>query len=172
MMQGGNEMAAHFQHKDWQRQHQPDPEAAGHVGQLRAGAAIGRHHQGFQRHAANRATACTVLADFGVHRAGPDGAFGHLGRGRLAGREIAGRIGLELGLAACRAEIIGLALGDQLMLGRRGINRHAADRIGYERSVGRVIVVLVIMMSVFAHWSDLWNGRSDRRVTTSAVADA
>ena len=64
-----------------------------------------------QRHAADRAGAGADLPDLRVHRAGVDRAFRHR-RGRLAvGRlEIFRGVGGELGAAAGRAEIIGLAL--------------------------------------------------------------
>jgi hypothetical protein len=64
-----------------------------------------------------------------MHRTGIDGA----GSQRLSSRgipiQILRRICLELCLAARRAEEIWMALVIGLMLGSRGINRHAADRI-------------------------------------------
>ena len=64
-----------------------------------------------------------------MHRAGVDGARSYRLGGLGARLQILRRIGLELGLAARRAEIIVVALVNGLVFGRRGINRHAADRI-------------------------------------------
>src|SRR3546814_16313104 len=64
------------------------------------------------------------------HRAGPDGAFGRIGCGRLAFYSIAIEIGLELREAACAAKIMMFAAvrGNVRRGGR--VDRHAADWIG------------------------------------------
>ena len=77
------------------------------------------------------------------------GLFGALLRQILVG------IGRELGFAAGRAEVIGLAAVLGLMLGGRGIDRHAADGVedaghgGVMRIVG--VMVVVVMMVGGAH---------------------
>src|SRR3546814_2121776 len=65
-----------------------------------------------------------------MHRAGPDGALGRIGCGRLAFYSIAIGIGLELREAACAAKIIMFAAVRRNV--RRGgrVDRHAADWIG------------------------------------------
>src|SRR3546814_17122461 len=65
-----------------------------------------------------------------MHRAGPDGALGRIGCGRLAFYSIAIGIGLELCEAACAAKIMMFAAVRRNV--RRGgrVDRHAADCIG------------------------------------------
>lgn len=150
-------MATHLQHKDRQRQNHTDPEPARHVDKLVARARVRSHHQRFERHAADRAASGPVLTNLGMHRAGPDRAFDGLWRCGLLGQVACG-IGLELRLAACRAEIVSDAVRDQRVLGRGRIDIHAADRVGYRGSMRRMMVpgVLMIVCSVFRHSSDPW----------------
>ncbi len=122
-------MPAHFENDNRNGQGKPDPEAPGHVSEFRIGAALGGHHQGLKRHAADRAGSRALLADFGMHRTGIDGARRHRFGGLGTCLKIFCRIGHELCLAARRAEIIVVALVSGLVLGRGGINRHAANRI-------------------------------------------
>ena len=71
------EMAAHLQRDDRQRQCRRDPEPPRHVGAFAARVVLGnRARFGLQRHAADRAMARPDLADFRMHRAGVDRAFG------------------------------------------------------------------------------------------------
>src|SRR3546814_21056306 len=76
--------------------------------------------------ATDGAASGTGLLDFGMHRAGPDGALGRIGCGRLAFYSIAIGIGLELREAACAAKIMMLAAVRRNV--RRGgrVDRHAA----------------------------------------------
>src|SRR3546814_222180 len=80
--------------------------------------------------ATDGAASGTGLLDFGMHRAGPDGALGRIGCGRLAFYSIAIGIGLELREAACAAKIMMFAAVRRNV--RRGgrVDRHAADWIG------------------------------------------
>ena len=66
----------------------------------------------------------------GMHRAGVLRALRHRLRRAAGRRDIAVGVGLELLLAAGRAEIEALALVAGKMLGRRAVDAHAADRIG------------------------------------------
>ena len=88
------EIAAHLEREHREREDQPDPEPAGHVGELGIGTGFGGCQDRLQRHAANRALTGPDLTDLGVHRAGVDGAFrslfrrcrgcgGHVGRYRF-----------------------------------------------------------------------------------------
>ena len=76
------QMSAHFQRDDRNGEREPDPEPAAHVGEFRIGRGLRRHRLRLERHAADRAGAGAGLADFGMHRAGVDGAVGHRKRGR------------------------------------------------------------------------------------------
>ena len=90
-----------------------------------------------------------VLPDFGMHRAGVDGAFDH--RLRLARAQIFLRVGDELGAAARIAEIIGVAAIVGAVLGGMRIDRHAADRIedaAFGRRVVMVMMLGVMLMAV------------------------
>jgi hypothetical protein len=64
------EVPAHLQHQNRQRQDQPDPEPAGHVAQLGAVAFLRGPQHRFERHPADRATAWPHLPNLRVHRAG------------------------------------------------------------------------------------------------------
>ena len=72
-----DEMRAHLQDDDRKRQHEADPEAARHVGELGIGPAVGGRELGLERHAADRAGAGADLPDLRMHRAGVDRAFRH-----------------------------------------------------------------------------------------------
>src|SRR3546814_3358791 len=65
-------MTSHFQNQHRQREHEPDPEAAGHVDEFGARPRLGSRGLRFQRHAADRTGAGMVLADLRMHWAGPD----------------------------------------------------------------------------------------------------
>ena len=160
---------AHREEKHRRAQHDADPEPAGHVHELwiRCVGQIG--DAGFERHAAFRAGAWTIRDDLGVHRAHPlsagigagiragigagRGALGwpllqtadrqHLRRvHRLArAREVFLRVGLELGDAALRAEIVRRAVVDDGARGAVGIHRHPADGIDSHEVSDRTTVV-------------------------------
>ena len=94
------QVTAHLQQKDWDGQHEADPEAPGEVHQLRVGSRLGRGGLRFECHAADRATARPWLPDLRVHRAGVDGARRHrLCAQRRTRLQILSRFGDELGAA-------------------------------------------------------------------------
>src|SRR3546814_19078789 len=80
--------------------------------------------------ATDGAASGTGLLDFGMHRAGPDGALGRIGCGRLAFYSIAIGIGLELCEAACAAKIMMFAAVRRNV--RRGGRRSEERRVGKE----------------------------------------
>src|SRR3546814_3700811 len=100
------QMAAHFERDDGKGEKESDPEASPHIAIFFAGAVRCGRHDRLKCHATDGAASGTGLLDFGMHRAGPDGALGRIGCGRLAFYSIAIGIGLELREAACAATII------------------------------------------------------------------
>jgi hypothetical protein len=123
-------MAAHFERNHRKGEKEPDPEAPPHIAIFFAGAVRCCRHDGLECHAADRAASGAGALDFGMHRAGPDGAFGCIGCGRLAFCGIKIGIGLEFGEAACAAEIVMLAAMRRGVRCGGRIDRHAADGIG------------------------------------------
>src|SRR5271157_4058540 len=97
---------------------------------------FGCDHQRFERHAADRAVARSILPDLRMHRAGVDRAF--FLRGCRLGRrgQVAGGGGDEFFAASRRAEVERAAVVLQAMLGGLRINLHAANRIGHAWIVG------------------------------------
>ena len=91
------EMPAHLEGQDRERQHQADPEAPGHVGELGVRPGLRRHVQGLERHAADRAGARAHLPHLRVHRAGVDRVRPRRRRHLVA--KVAVRVGRELGAA-------------------------------------------------------------------------
>jgi hypothetical protein len=130
-----HDVRAHLEREDRKRQDQSDPEAPAHVGEFGVGSGLGARDLGFERHAADRAGAGAGLADFGVHRTGVDRALRHRIGGTRVLAEIFRRIGGELGPAAGRAEIVGVAAMLVAVLRGMRIDRHAAN--GIERAVAR-----------------------------------
>src|SRR3546814_2431424 len=54
LVERGAQMTSHFQNQHRQREHEPDPEAAGHVDEFGARPRLGSRGLRFQRHAADR----------------------------------------------------------------------------------------------------------------------
>ncbi len=133
-------MLAHLQRRNRERQRETDPEAACHIDEFGVVCCLGGHHHRFECHAADWTRAWTGLPNFGMHRAGIDGAVGHwLGRLRSV-LKITLRISDELFATAGGAEII----RSSPMLGTMGrrvrVHCHAADEILHEmRCAGRTI---------------------------------
>src|SRR3546814_3648905 len=121
--------AAHLERDDGKGEKESDPEASPHIAIFFAGAVRCGRHDRLKCHATDGAASGTGLLDFGMHRAGPDGALGRIGCGRLAFYSIAIEIGLELREAACAAKIMMFAAvrGNVRRGGR--VDRHAADWI-------------------------------------------
>ncbi len=134
------EVAAHLDHHHRQCQHEADPEAPRHVGELGIGTGGSAWHLWLERHAADRARARTRLADLWMHRAGVDRAFDD-GR-RFARLQVLLRIGNEFRAAAGGAEEIGVAVVIGAMLGSRRIDAHAADRVDF--GSGRRVRVMML----------------------------
>ncbi len=126
-----DEMAAHFEDDRRQRQHEADPEAARHVGELGIGRRVEADDVGLQRHAADRTAAGTDLADLRMHRAGVDRAFRHRRFRPLVLFQIGEGVGGEFGSAAGGAEMEGFAVVIEAVLAGRGIDRHAADGVAH-----------------------------------------
>ncbi len=140
------EMLGHGEQQQRKREHDPHPEPPRHVEELgidRLGA--GRRHR-LQGHAADRAGAGLLADDLRVHRAGPQHLAprwlgqragrrtldrGPLRRGgwRLASAQVLRRIRRELVPASPAAEEIRPTGVLDAMLGGRGIDGHAADRV-------------------------------------------
>ena len=131
-----DQMAAHFQHDGWQREHEADPEPARHVRKLRIGRCIEARDLGLQRHAADRAASRAHLANLRMHRAGVDRALGHGGFRLAVFLKPGNGIGGEFCPAAGRAEMKGLAAVVEAVLAGRGIDGHAADGVARDRRIG------------------------------------
>ena len=135
-------MPAHLKGQDREGQHQADPKAPGHVGELGVRPGFRRHVQRLKRHAADRATARPDLPDLRVHRAGVDRIRPCRRRHPIA--EVAIRVGGELSPATSAAEIVGLS--PELVPVRRlvRVHIHPAHRVlDGERRGGRSMVMLV-----------------------------
>lgn len=146
-------MTAHFEHEDRSGENQPDPETPCHVGEFGAGAAVGRHHQRLQRHAADRAASRPVLPDLGMHRAGPDRALGRFRYGRRFPCKISRRVRLEFRIAGRRAEIVSVApMGQAMFCGLR-VDLHPADRVRHKMRMTRMVMIIrmVPMLIVSVH---------------------
>src|SRR3546814_4312567 len=68
-------MAAHFERDDGKGEKESDPEASPHIAIFFAGAVRCGRHDRLKCHATDGAASGTGLLDFGMHRAGPDGAL-------------------------------------------------------------------------------------------------
>ena len=126
-------MAAHFDdhHRDGERQR--DPKASRHVGKLGVRPLVDRGDLRLERHAADRAGSRPRLANLGVHRASVDGARSSGPQGlRRRRSKVLRRVGGKLFAAARRTEDVGFSGVVSAMLGGRGIDLHAADRIDGE----------------------------------------
>ena len=146
-----DQMPAHLQNDRRQGKHEPDPEAARHIGEFRIRRCIEARDLRLQRHAADRAASRADLADLRMHRAGVDRAFRHRGFRLAVLFQIGNGIGGEFGPAAGRAEMIGLAAIVEAVLAGRGIYGHAADRIADGCSgMGVMIVTGVVVAGVAA----------------------
>ena len=128
-VQGGDQVPAHFQHKNWNRQRQRDPEAPPHIDIFRAGSGIGAGQLGFERHAADRAGAGMILPHCGMHRTGPDRARRNAGCGRCDRAQVFVRIGRKLRAATRAAKVIVVSSVAGVVRRPRRIDHHAADRI-------------------------------------------
>jgi len=137
-----------FQHENRKGQHEPDPEAAAHVDEFGIGAGVRSGQFGLERHSADRTGTGTDLPDFGMHRAGVDGAFRHCFGGALRFVEVLCRIGGEFCAAAGGAKIIGVAAMRVSVLCRVRIDCHAADRID---GAARHSAVMVVVMHDVSH---------------------
>ncbi len=71
------QVPAHFKHQHRQSQNQSNPEPAGHVRKLCGWPIIQAHLLGLQSHTTDGAVSRSLLANFGMHRAGVDGARRH-----------------------------------------------------------------------------------------------
>ena len=125
------EMAAHFEQENRKCQREAKPEAARHVDQFVVGAAVGRHHHGFKRHATNRAGAGADLTDLRMHGAG---VLSVLRRGIGGGLDlfwikVTGGIGHEFGAAVGAAEMIAGASMIRMVGRGERVHRHAADGV-------------------------------------------
>ena len=128
------QVPAHIERYDRHRQREPDPEPPRHVEQFGIGVALRLRHFGFERHAADRTGARTLLPNLRMHGAGEDRSHRHR-CGRLACRriEIFRGIGGKLRAATTGAEEVELAAMAVAVRRRLRIHGHAADRI--ERAV-------------------------------------
>ncbi len=124
-----DEVPAHFQHHHRNGEHEPDPEAARHVGEFGIRAAVGGGDLRLQGHAADRAGAGADLADLWMHRAGVDGAFGDGFGGFFFFRQVFLRVGGELVFAAGSTKIIRVTSIVGVVLGGVRVDRHTADRV-------------------------------------------
>ena len=121
------QVPAHLDDGDEERQGSANPEPPGEIDQLFIGR-IDRHAHGLQRHAANGARARPLLHDFRVHGAGVERP-----RRRRLGLRLAAQILLRVGgkllAAAISAEVIRLSLIVFLGLACVKIHSHAANGI-------------------------------------------
>ena len=143
-----DQMPPHLEHHRRNREHEADPEASRHVGEFGIGRRVQAGHLGLERHAADRATSRTDLADFRMHRAGVDRAL-RCRRLRLALVEPGFWIGGELGAAAGGAKVIRLAAVVEPVLAGGGIDGHAADGIDH-LCAGMGMIVVMTGMAVAA----------------------
>ena len=146
MRQGrkAEQMRAHLQHDDRQRQHRRKPKPPCHVGEFAA--IVLAASFGFERHAADRASARTGLADLRMHRAGVDRAFRLRPCRRLRGAPCRYFSGSAMNLFAATgaAEVVDAVSMRVAVRRRRGIDLHAADRIGHGHR-------LAVRMSLMLH---------------------
>ncbi len=144
MMDSGKHMPAHFQEEHRQGERKPDPEPPRHVDQFLVRAGIGVDHLGLQRNAADWARSRVVLPHLGVHRTGPDRAFGG---GFLVRRvQPAIRVLDKARRAAGAAEIIFAPVMRGVMRGRLWIDLHPAYGIGDLRAACRGMIVITVLM--------------------------
>jgi len=129
MMEGRKEMAAHLEDEHGDGERDPDPEAARHIDELGARASVGGRDLRFERHAADRAGAGMVLADLGVHRAGPDRAWRSFRSRLLAIAQIAFGVGEELHPAACAAKMKVVSRMGSMVRRPLRIDGHPTNRI-------------------------------------------
>ncbi len=66
------EMSAHLQNEDWNRESEADPEAPRHVDELRARSCLDAREDGLERHSADRTIAGLQLTNLRMHWAGVD----------------------------------------------------------------------------------------------------
>ncbi len=128
----------HRPHGDDEERHgqrRADDKAAAEVDKLRVRPLMDiRHALRLQRHAADRAGAGADLLDLGMHRAGVDRARRRRRRRRSRPRpRVPPGIGLELRLAAGRAEMDRRAVVHRLVARGGRIHRHAADGVADRR---------------------------------------
>ena len=127
------DMATHFEDEHRQGEHETDPEPPGHVVQFVVWPPFRGHLHGFERHAADRATAGADLTDLRMHRAGVDGSDPHrsdLDRCR--------RLGLQIAF---------LRVGGT---GRGRARALAVPAVGYD-GLRRTIIGLVLTHSALQH---------------------
>ena len=123
------QVGAHRQSQERNRQHRRHPEAPREIDQFGIGRIVERRRFGFERHAANGASARSFLTDLRVHRTRPDRARRRMDDRTRNVRQVAPRIGDELRPAASRTEMIIVPVVRGVMRRRRGIDGHAADGI-------------------------------------------
>ncbi len=157
------QVAAHLEHDDGQREHESDPEPPRHVGKLGVRRRFGGDQLGLECHAADRARAGADLPDLRMHRAGIDGAFRHRWRRLcLRRREIFRRVGCEFPAASGGAEVIRPPAVLSAMRRLVRVDRHAADRIAHALPGGfgamRRLVRAVSMVGVVVGHCRSWAG--------------
>lgn len=155
-----HEVTAHFEDHDRNAERETHPESAGHVDQLRIRARVGGCELGFERHAADGATAWTGLADLRMHRAGIDRAVrqAFLRRGLV---EILPGFGNELGAAPGGAEVIRAPIVLGAVLAGPRVHRHPANGI-LHLADGIALGVAMLMIGMAAAAARLLRGGLDR----------
>ena len=122
-------IGTHRQDKQRHRKYRRHPPAAREIDQFGVGSIVQRRRFGFERHAADRATARTIAPDFRVHWTGPDRADRcrqHLLR-RF--RQIPVGVGSKLCRTAGAAEEVPGPVMFGMMLRASGIDGHATYRV-------------------------------------------
>ena len=145
----GRECGRPSQARTRHRQHETDPEPAGHVDELEVRPGLGRHYRPAPAPCRRSGSSGSLLPNLRVHRAGVDRALHGRRRRGLLRRPILPRIGNELLLAARRAEVERVALMVRPVLRRRGIHQHPTHWVFHSGPfIGRRASVCLLVMEV------------------------